>query len=150
VELEYYRLERTHAGAIDLSDGDAEGVKSPTDVGTRKAKDEKVPLSEIIKVLNKRFGTNFTEEDRPFFEQIKAKAIKDQKVIQTAVANPLHKFQLGIRKLIEELMIQRLTDNDKIVTRYMEDQQFQDSAFPILSKEIFDSIRATVQEAASQ
>ena len=35
--------------------------------GTGKAKEEKAPLSEIIKVLNDRFGTNFTEEDRLFF-----------------------------------------------------------------------------------
>jgi type I restriction enzyme R subunit len=29
-------------------------------------------------VLNDRFGTDFTEEDRLFFEQIKEKASKDQ------------------------------------------------------------------------
>ena len=99
-------------------------------------------MSEIIQVLNDRFGTNFTEEDRLFFQQIKEKAVKDEKVIQTARANPLDKFQLGIRKLIEELMILRMADNDKIVTRYMDDQEFQNSAFPILAKEIFESIRS--------
>lgn len=31
------------------------------EVGTGKAEDEKAPLSEIIEVLNKRFGTAFTE-----------------------------------------------------------------------------------------
>ena len=102
----------------------------------------KVPLSEIIEVLNERFGTSFTEEDRLFFEQIKAKAVNDEQVIQTARANPLDKFQLGIRKLIEEFMVQRMADNDKIVTRYMDDQEFQNSAFPILAKDIFESIRA--------
>ena len=40
------------------------GVYSSTDVGTGKAKDEKAPLSEIISVLNERFGTEFDEEDR--------------------------------------------------------------------------------------
>ena len=69
VGLQYYRLARIYSGEILLSEGEPEGVKSPTDVGTGKAKDEKVPLSEIIKVLNERFGTNFTDEDR-FFEQI--------------------------------------------------------------------------------
>ena len=62
-------------------------------------------------------------------------------MVKTARANPqLEKFQLGIRKLIEEMMIQRMGENDKIVTRYMDDQEFQDSAFPILAKEIFDAI----------
>ena len=49
-----------------------------------------------------------------FFEQIKEKASKDQQVIQTAVANPKDKLKIGIRKLIEGLMIQRLGENDKI------------------------------------
>ena len=62
--------------AIDLSGGEAATVKSPTDVGTGKATDEKAPLSEVITVLNDRFGTDFTEEDRLFFEQIKEKASK--------------------------------------------------------------------------
>ena len=141
VGLEYYRLERISSGAIRLHEGEAVGVRSPTDVGTGKAKDEKAPLSEIISVLNERFGTEFTEEDRLFFEQIKERAIRNDQIIKTAHANPqLEKFQLGIRKLIEEMMIQRMGENDKIVTRYMDDPEFQNSAFPILAKEIFDGI----------
>jgi type I restriction enzyme R subunit len=141
VALQYYRLERVYSGSIDLKAGDLKGVYSPTDVGTGKAKDEKVPLSEIIAVLNQRFGTEFSEEDRLFFQQIKEKAAKDEQIIQTALANPLDKFQLGIRKLIEDLFIQRMADNDKIVTRYMDDRDFQNLAFPILAKEIFEAIR---------
>jgi len=116
---------------IELKEGEAEGVRSPTDVGSGKAKDEKVPLSEILTILNERFGTSFTDEDRLFFEQIKERAVKNHQVVQTAMANPLDKFQLGIRKLIEEFMIQRMADNDKIVTRYMDDQEFQNASFPI-------------------
>jgi type I restriction enzyme R subunit len=141
VGLQYYRLERVSSGAIALHEGEPVGVKSPTDVGTGKAKDEKAPLSEIIDVLNDRFGTEFTEEDRLFFEQIKERAAKNEQIIKTARANPqFEKFSLGIRKLIEEMMIQRMGENDKIVTRYMDDQEFQNSAFPILAKEIFDAI----------
>jgi type I restriction enzyme, R subunit len=141
VSLQYYRLERVFSGAIMVKEGEAEWVKSPTEVGTGKAKDEKIPLSEIIQVLNERFGTEFKEEDRLFFQQIKEKACNDQQVIQTALANPLDKFELGIRKLIEEFMIERMGENDKIVTRYMADNEFQGTAFPILAKEIFQTIR---------
>ena len=144
VELQYYRLQRIFSGAIAVKDGEARYIKSPTDVGTRKAKDEKAPLSEIIDVLNERFGTQFTEEDRLFFQQIKEKACNSQQVIQTALANPLDKFELGVRKLIENLMIERMGDNDAIVTRYMADEEFQASAFPILAREIFEAVREKV------
>jgi type I restriction enzyme R subunit len=140
VGLQYYRLERVYSGAIELKDGDPIGVKSPTDVGTGKPTEKKIPLSEIITVLNDRFATAFTDEDRLFFEQIKERAVRNAQVVQTAQANPLDKFQLGIRKLIEELMVQRMGDNDKIVTRYLDDAEFQNAAYPILSKAIFESI----------
>jgi type I restriction enzyme R subunit len=39
-------------------------------------------------------------------------------------------------------MIERMGENDKIVTRYMADNDFQGAAFPILAKEIFETIRA--------
>jgi type I restriction enzyme R subunit len=130
VGLQYYRLQRVSSGAIDLKAGEPEGVYSPTEVGSGKPEEEKAPLSEIIQVLNERFGTAFTEEDRLFFERIKARAVSNAQVVQTAMANPLNKFQLGVRKLVEDLMIQHMGENDKIVTRYMDDGEFQKTAFP--------------------
>jgi type I restriction enzyme R subunit len=144
VALQYYRLERVFSGAITVKEGDPEYIKGLTEVGTGKAKDEKAPLSEIIEVLNERFGTEFLEEDRLFFQQIKEKACKNEQIVQTALANPLDKFELGIRKLIEEIMIERMDENDRIVTRYMADREFQGSAFPILAREIFEAVRARI------
>lgn len=142
VALQYYRMERVFCGVIELREGEARYVESPTEVGTGRANEEKAPLSKIIEVLNERFGTQFAEADRLFFQQIKEKACGDEHVVRTALANPLDKFELGIRKLIEDLMIERMTENDQIVTRYMADREFQGSAFPILAREIFDEVRA--------
>ena len=140
VGLYYYRLQRIFSGAIVVREGEPEEVKSPTDIGTGKTKDEKVPLSEIINVLNERFGTAFTDEDHFFFEQIREKAITNEQVIKLRLANPFDKFQLGLHQLIENLMIERMADNDKIVTRYMDDKAFGHAAFDVLSKAIYDSI----------
>jgi len=146
VALQYYRLERIYSGPISLKEGERQFVRSPTEVGTGKAKDEQAPLSEIIAVLNERFGTQFTEEDRLFFQQIKEKALRNKKVVDTALANPLDKFELGIRKLLEDLMIARMADNDKIVTRYMSDRDFQGAAYPILAREIYDAVHALLSQ----
>jgi type I restriction enzyme R subunit len=148
VGLRYYRMERIFSGAIDLKDGEDKGVKSPTEVGTGKAKEIEVPLSEIIQVLNERFGTNFTEEDRLFFQQIKEKACNNEQVIKTAMANPdLDKFTLGIKKLLAEFMIERMAENDAIVTKYMEDQQFNGAVLPILAREIHSSVLEESRES---
>jgi type I restriction enzyme R subunit len=140
VELAYYRLEKVMSGSIILEDENPPGVKSPTATGTGISQDEEKPLSEIIKVLNERFGTDFTDEDRLFFEQIKEKAVKDNRIIQAAEANPLDHFELGIRAIIEDLMLQRMSENDAIVSRYMDDKDFQKAVFPILAKKIYQDI----------
>lgn len=140
VTLRYYRLQRIGTKNIDLDSGELVEVKSPTAVGTGRSPDERALLSDIIQVLNDRFGTQFTEEDRLFFAQIQEKMSKNQDVINTALANPLDKFQLGIKKVMEDAMIQRMADNDKIVTRYLEDASFQNVALAALAKAIFDQI----------
>jgi type I restriction enzyme R subunit len=47
-------------------------------------------------------------------------------------------------------MIERMGENDKIVTRYMSDNDFQGSAFPILAREIFETIRERATEIRNQ
>lgn len=150
VALRYYRLERVSSGVIDLDTQEVVEVKSPTDVGTGKAQDEDAPLSDIIGILNEQFGTEFNEEDRLFFQQIKEKACGDEQVVQTANANPLDKFELGIRQLVESFMIQRMSENDQIVSRYMDDREFQNAIFPLLAKEIFTAVRERQEDAQSR
>jgi len=41
-------------------------------------------------------------------------------------------------------MIQRMGENDKIVTRYMDDRAFESAAFAVLSKVIYESIPAGI------
>jgi type I restriction enzyme R subunit len=42
--------------------------------------------------------------------------------------------------MIEDLMIQRMGENDKIVSRYMDDKAFENEAFAVLSKVIYETI----------
>jgi type I restriction enzyme R subunit len=43
-------------------------------------------------------------------------------------------------------MIQRLSENDHIVSRYMDDQEFQNTVFPLLAKDIFETINSQAKE----
>ncbi len=141
VSLEYYRLERVSSGTIFREEPEAY-VVSPTAVGTGNPEEEKAPLSEIIERLNERFSTDFTDEDRLFFEQIKERALRDEDVRQIAVANPLDKFSLGIRERVKQLMVERTSENDALVSRYLSDTEFQEIAFAVLAREIFQAVEA--------
>ena len=139
VSLEYYRLERVSSGAILLEEPEPY-VVSPSAVGTGNPEDEKAPLSEIIERLNGRFGTEFTDEDRLFFEQVRERALRDEDVRKIAVANPFDKFSLGIRERLGQLMVERMGENDALVTRYLNDLEFQEVAFTVLAREIFQAV----------
>lgn len=140
IVLTHLRNQKIAEHSIDLSDGDHIKVNSPTEVGTKKADDPKVPLRVIIQTLNDRFGTDFTEADRLFFEQILEKAQTDDEVIRKAKTNPYDKFELGIKEIIKDIMMQRIKENDDIVSRYLDDEEFQKIALTILASEMYGNI----------
>jgi type I restriction enzyme R subunit len=44
------------------------------------------------------------------------------------------------------LMMQRMSENDEIVTRYMDDEAFQKTVFPLLAKEIYEGILTATEK----
>jgi type I restriction enzyme, R subunit len=141
VALKYYRLDKINEGQILLSVAEPLALRSPTDVGTRKAKDEEVALSEIIDVLNERFGTEFTKADQLLFDQFIEEAKQDSEVVERALANPLDNFELAMKPKVEGLMIDRMDQNQEIVNRYLNDPAFQSAAFKAIVRKIYDEIR---------
>ncbi len=115
--------------AIGLDKGVDGALTGPTEVGTGTIKEERAPLSEIIEILNDRFGTDFTEADRLFFEQVKEEAKADRDVRQKATANDLDAFSLVMRQKISDLMVDRMEQNQAIVTKYLDQTDFRDIAF---------------------
>ena len=108
--------------------------------------EDKAPLSEIIARLNERFGTDFTDEDRLFFEQIKERALRNEDVRRMALANNLDKFALGFRPQLGKLMVERMGENDEIVRRYLDDAEFQQTASEVLAREVHDAVKEAADE----
>jgi type I site-specific restriction-modification system R (restriction) subunit len=64
VALKFFRLQQVGEGTIDLSEGQVDPLKGPTDVGTAREKDIAVALSTLVEKLNERFGTDFYDRIR--------------------------------------------------------------------------------------
>ncbi|MEZ4225972.1 MAG: type I restriction endonuclease [Polyangiaceae bacterium] len=146
VALRYYRLQKVREGSIVLTVADGGVVKGLTDVGTRAATDEKAKLSEIIEVLNDRFGTDFTKADQLFFDQVIEEAKADGEMVQQAHANDLDNFSLAAKQKVQDLMIARLEDNEDIVTKYLNEVEFRNAAFGELVKRIYEEVRGKLGE----
>lgn len=137
IALRYFRLQQMTEGSIDLSDGEADPLKGPTDVGTAQGSDEEVTLSNLIEKLNERFGTDFTEADQLFFDQIRASAEQDDKIVEAARANNLENFSSFLERMMDELFIDRMEGNEEIFSRVMTDKEFRAAAHEHLAREIF-------------
>ena len=147
VALRFFRLQQMTEGSIDLSDGEADPLKGPTDVGTAHIKDEAVTLSSLIDRLNERFGTNFTDADQLFFDQIRASAENNENIAEAARANSLRDFASYLDRMLDELFIARMEGNEEIFSRVMTDTEFRSAAHEHLAREIFRRVREK-QDAA--
>ena len=141
VALKFFRLQQVSEGTIDLSHGEADPLKGPTDVGTAGGKDTEVALSTLVAQLNERFGTSFTEGDQLFFDQVRATAAQDEKVVEAVWANTEANFSTFFGRILDDLFIQRMEGNDEIFNRVMSDQQFRSAAQEHLAREVYERIR---------
>lgn len=141
VRLEYYRLQKISEGSIDLRKGYAKPLDGPSEVGSGIVREEPVALSRLIDFINDRFGTEFTEADQLFFDQILEVAVADERLQQAAKVNPQDKFSLVFDNLVENLMIERMEQNEDIFARYMNDPAFQKAVAEWLSREAYTKIR---------
>jgi type I restriction enzyme R subunit len=141
VRLEYYRLQKISEGSINLSDGQANRLDGPSEVGSGILREEAVPLSRLVDVVNDRFGTDFNQADQLFFDQIVAVAISDLALKQAAAVNPGDKFELVFKNLLETLFVERMDQNEEIFARFMNDKSFQNIVTGWLSSEAYRKLR---------
>ena len=141
VALRFFRLQQMTEGSIDLSDGEADPLKGPTDVGTARVKDDDVALSTLIDRLNERFGTNFTEADQLFFDQIRVSAENNENIAEAARANSFNDFASYLDRVLDELFIGRMEGNEEIFSKVMTDTAFRSAAHEHLASEIFLRVR---------
>jgi type I restriction enzyme R subunit len=141
VALKYYRLDKTSSQALLLAAEETVPLKGPTALGTRKAQEVEVPLSEIVDILNERFGTEFTKADQLLFDQFIQTATENPEVVAKANANPLDNFELAMKPKVEELMMDRMEQNQAIVNKFLNDAAFQAALLKELVPRIYDQIR---------
>src|SRR5450759_3455608 len=142
VKLEYYRLQKISEGSISLQDGEARRLDVPTEVGSGLVRSQPVPLSQLIDIVNERFGTDFNQADQIFFDQIIEAAMTDDGLRQAAVVNPGDKFELVFKNLLERLFVERMDQNEEIFVRFMNDAPFQKAVTTWMASEAYRRLRS--------
>ena len=126
VALEYYRLQKIREGTIVLEKDSGSELHPIMEAGTKKEKEELARLSEIIEILNDKFGTNFTDADKYFFTQIEEELVADEKLSEQAKNNSIGNFKFGFEDMFQNKLIERMDSNLDIFTKIMDDKTFGD------------------------
>lgn len=142
VALKYYRLEKLSEGALVLRVAEPGVVRGPVEVGTKRAAEEVVELSRIIDVLNERVGTEFKEQDELFWDQVVEVAVSDEAIAQRAQANSFEHFALPLKGQIDELVIDRMDQNQSMVSHFFNDSELHEAVFLMLAKRIYAKSRS--------
>jgi type I restriction enzyme R subunit len=122
-------------------------LKGPSDVGTGQD-DQEIRLSELIDILNERFGTDFTQADQLFFDQIQEEAVESEDLKKAAAANTKEDFRYVFEKAFEGLVIDRMEGNEEIFGKLMADGEFRKMAVEDLLRKVYGALRKSENRLA--
>jgi type I restriction enzyme R subunit len=142
VALNYYRLQKISEGAITLVKGKSGQVDGPISVGTGIDRGKEIELSQLIEILNDRFGTEFKPGDQFFFNSITEDAVSNSELRQAAKVNTMENFGYKFLRTLEGLFLDRIDQNEGITARFMNDEVFRDVVGKFLLKQVYEQIRA--------
>jgi type I restriction enzyme R subunit len=137
VALEYYRLQKIGEGDLVLQIQGEDTLNPTTEAGIKRDKEEREKLSNIIKLLNDKFGTDFTDADKLFFEQIEQALYENEDLKVRAQNNPIENFKYAFEEAFIQTLIDRMKDNEEIFDKIMVDTEFKADVKDWLTKKIY-------------
>lgn len=137
VALEYYRLQKIAEGDLVLQVQGEFGIEPTTEAGISKPKDEKEKLSNIIKILNNKYGTDFKDSDKLFFDQLEEELYQDEDLKKRALNNPIDNFKYAFEEMFINKLIERMDSNQEIFDKIMENAEFKNDVKDWLTQKIY-------------
>jgi hypothetical protein len=124
IDMESHRLQQSWRGKIKLERGNGQ-VEPVGPKGIIGAGPEEIePLSQIIRELNERFGTDFTEEDRVFIQNLGQKLAGDLALVAAVQTNTPENARLAFDYVANDRLQDMVDANFKFYKRITDDKDF--------------------------
>ena len=139
VDLEYYRLQKNYEGNVPLID--EQGILPPVHGGGSSPKEEEDELlSEIIRVINDRFGGEFTDDDRIHLQMLLDKVKKDEELdrIHQGDNSPTNKKE-SFEKVIDTTLTRMVNTNLEFYKKIKKDSERESTLIQLLYQEYLRS-----------
>ncbi len=137
VALEYYRLQKIAEGDLVLQVQGEHGLDPASEAGIRHPKEEVAKLSDIIRQINDRFGTDFNETDRFNFEQLEEELSKDQMLKLRAQNNSLENFKYAFEDVFIDKVLDRQDASQEFFGKILANPEFKQIVGEFLMKKIY-------------
>ena len=146
VKLEYYNLEKTFEGSIDLVK-DEKGVYQTTKLKKPVKMEETLsPLEQVIKKINEQYAGEFTDADRVVITTLHDKLVKNKKLLKAAKTSGRQMFMKNIfPQLFSDAAQDAYTESTETYTQLFEDAGKYRSIMTALAQVLFDELSSPKQ-----
>ena len=146
VKLEYYSLEKTFEGTIELIKETA-GAYEPAKVKKPvKMTETLTPLEEVIAKINEQFIGDFTEGDKVMITALHEKLKNNKKLIKSAQSDGQQIFEKNIfPQLFDDAAQEAYIESTETYTKLFQDATKYRAIMTALARAMFDELRAVVR-----
>ncbi len=125
IDVDSYRVQQTASGKIKLERGTKE--LEPITGGDifQQPPEETEALSQILKFLNDRFGTDFTEDDKVFIQQLEEKLAGDPALEASVKVNVPENARLTFDQVANDRIQEMIDSNFKFYKQITDDAAFE-------------------------
>ncbi len=143
VDMDSYRIQRIYKGAIDIKRGGGKLPGSKPDGETAGSTENEDALSEIIRVINDRFGTDWKKGDK-VLQAFQQRLYEDESVQKSAEVNTVENARLTFKDKAKEHAMDMKDEYFEFFKKFNDDKDFQHALIHMFFND-FQSRRQTQQ-----
>ncbi len=125
IDMDSYRIQATSRGEIVLERGAGEVAPIGPKGGYHSPPEEKEALSQILRELNDRFGTEFSDEDKVFIEQLEARLQENAALEASVRVNPPDNARLTFNLVAADKIQEMMTSNFEFFRQVNDNPEFE-------------------------
>ena len=143
VKLEYYNLEKTFEGTINLVKDTAGVYDPPTTKRPVKMEETLSPLEEVIQKINEQYLGDFTEGDKVVIAALYEKLKNNKKLQKSALTDGQQIFENNIfPSLFDDAAQEAYMESTETYTKLFEDANKYRTIMTTLAHAMFDELRS--------
>ena len=141
VELTHLRHQVTFSGELSLTARQGEVQSFFGDGEGAQQEPETERLSNIVEILNDRFGTELTDVDKLLLDQFEESWAADPELTDQARNNSLDNFRLVFDRKFLQTIVTRVDDNEEIYKKILDDEDFKAVISEFYLRKVYERLR---------